>query len=453
MNRLLAATLSVALLAGCSDLSGVLTSAKAGSTAGTTVTAAKTSVAAKTASAATIKAANAAKITVGTTTAVQSAATAAKLEGDIEGYNAIASTLEASDATVASTYSLKALGTASADARPVRGADAFDAWGMDAGTSLLQGGKQQQAPKAQAPKPPAPKPPAPKPPAPKPPAPKPLPPQHQAPADDAGLGDDVATTDDAAEAPEQGQWKDPGNLQPRRAGRNGNIEVAQVIVIINAGHMPRCDIGQRIIIQPIAAKPANKKGSQQAKGKGKEKDKRDQKQEAAVPSAEAQAVKSLLALAHWNHDASDSTLLVKEGTQELSHTDGTGKMVSRKLHLKRVVKAGTGELIEAFTDLSETLADGSTNTVHWEKTLQDNGDYALVFNLEQTLADGSTKVTAWQKTVAVNGDITGTGTVTSTDKDGVVIGTETLNLGGSTATTQTVDTTAATTATTTTTTT
>jgi hypothetical protein len=235
-----------------------------------------------------------------------------------------------------------------------------------------------------------------------------------------------------------------------RGGSRGNIEVATTVVVIDMpGRMPRFNRGQKIVIQTIAAKPAAKKGTGR-QGKGKQEDHRTKKQAATVPSAEAQAVKALLGLAHWNHDASDNTLLVKEATQELSHTDAKGGTVGRKLHLKRVVKAGTGELIEAFTDLQESLADGTTNNAHWEKTLQDDGSYHAVFHLEQNLADGSVKVTNWEKTIAANGDITGSGVTTVTDKNGVVISSESLSLGGSTATQQTVDTGGSTTTTTTT---
>jgi hypothetical protein len=154
-------------------------------------------------------------------------------------------------------------------------------------------------------------------------------------------------------------------------------------------------------------------------------------------SADEAMIRQVLNAQPWQKSSDDPTTVYKSGSASL--TLGTG--VSRKVAVLRVIQAAKPHaLVKAQTDIADVYADKASKTVHWEKTLQADGSFSLAYHHEYTDAKGKKYVADWSKTLTADGHVTGSGTFTTTDASGALIAQQTLTIGGDDTTGSTVTT-------------
>jgi hypothetical protein len=118
----------------------------------------------------------------------------------------------------------------------------------------------------------------------------------------------------------------------------------------------------------------------------------------------------------------------KTFTFDVSKTDGD-TTTSRSRKIVRTVRVEDNVLVSLVSEFNDVRASGGSTTTNRAKTLQGDGSYKVVFHSVIVLADGTTRTADWEKSIAPDGKITGTGKIVWT-KDGEVVKTVDINLGG-----------------------
>jgi hypothetical protein len=161
------------------------------------------------------------------------------------------------------------------------------------------------------------------------------------------------------------------------------------------------------------------------------------RQEKHLQANEKDSVRNLLASISWNKDANGTTE-TKQATVTFTRTDNNGKTYTRNLSVLRTINITGHELVHAKNTINETFPAGGTHAVTWEKTLNADGSYSIVFTQDRKYANGPERTALWNKTEDANGNLSGTGTITWLDKNGKQVASETISFGGSDVTGSTV---------------
>jgi hypothetical protein len=140
-------------------------------------------------------------------------------------------------------------------------------------------------------------------------------------------------------------------------------------------------------------------------------------------------IQKLAAKTPWVKDDGGVTE-TRQASLTLTRTDKNGKTYTRTLTILRTINIAGSELVHAHNTISETFPAGGTHSVNWEKTLNSDGGYAIVFNQDRHYENGPERKADWSKAIDADGHESGTGTITWFNKNGVQVAQETITFGG-----------------------
>jgi len=144
-------------------------------------------------------------------------------------------------------------------------------------------------------------------------------------------------------------------------------------------------------------------------------------------SQDQQAIMDVCAQQPWQPNADDEDTVFKAGKASSTSADGASRQISV---LRVVSQARPHLLVQGIVDVAEVRADGSTKTVHWERSVDARGTASYVFHHEIVDAQGYAWVSEWTKTLSAAGAYSGSGSFTAFGVDGGALRQETLKLGG-----------------------
>jgi hypothetical protein len=107
-----------------------------------------------------------------------------------------------------------------------------------------------------------------------------------------------------------------------------------------------------------------------------------------------------------------------------------GKTMSRSVKMERTRNAESKDLLKSHVEFSQALPNGLTRSSVRDKVVAEDGTATVTFHSEITFKDGTKRVADWAKTISADGAVTGTGTIVWSDKDGKVVKTVNVTLGG-----------------------